>query len=471
MKLSIRKSIFLPVVIILLSIPILTYIVFNTTSSIFMEKQARYDLMMLLKTIEPFVDYTFGKHMKYPPRTKEEQLILKQLQAATFFDEIKPILQNGLNETRVILLDKNEELIYPMGGHFEEGAKAIYEYCMANPEIFRESGSIHKRTIEDKHYLIGSIHKTNNPKANVQYIIGYSIVPNTDKFLSRLSTLVFGITGIIAVIILPFIWNLANRISNPIKNLCNQAKAIGESNFTQNQEVSNLQEIKDLNTAMNEMAMRLESYDRGQKVFFENVSHELRTPLMSIRGYAEGIECGVFEETTYPAAVIIKESDKLATLVNQLLTLSRIDNAKQRIELQPIEVTDFLKGRIEVFRPLAEQKGILFRLQAKRTRIVADEYLLESVIDNLFSNCLRYATSSILVQVTSDGFIIEDDGKGFDTEDLLHLFERFYKGQGGQTGLGLAIVKSSIEYMGGHIEAHNAKGQGAIFKLHFPRGY
>lgn len=98
MKLSIRKSIFLPVVIILLSIPILTYIVFNTTSSIFMEKQARYDLMMLLKTIEPFVDHTFGKYMKYPPRTKEEQLIFKQLQAATFFDEIKPILQNGLNE-------------------------------------------------------------------------------------------------------------------------------------------------------------------------------------------------------------------------------------------------------------------------------------------------------------------------------------------------------------------------------------
>lgn len=78
MKLSIRKSIFLPVVIILLSIPILTYIVFNKTSSIFMEKQARYDLMMLLKTIEPFVDHTFGKYMKYPPRTKEEQLIFKQ---------------------------------------------------------------------------------------------------------------------------------------------------------------------------------------------------------------------------------------------------------------------------------------------------------------------------------------------------------------------------------------------------------
>ena len=143
MKLSIRKSIFLPVVIILLSIPILTYIVFNKTSSIFMEKQARYDLMMLLKTIEPFVDHTFGKYMKYPPRTKEEQLIFKQIQAATFFDEIKPILQNGLNETRVILLDKNEELIYPMGGHFEEGAKAIYEYCMANPEIFRELSLIH----------------------------------------------------------------------------------------------------------------------------------------------------------------------------------------------------------------------------------------------------------------------------------------------------------------------------------------
>lgn len=467
MKLSIRRSIFLPVVIMLLSIPILTYIVFSTTASLFMEKQAKYDLMMLLKTIEPFVDYTFGEAVKNPTQTKEEQLILTQLQEATFFDETKPILQNGLNETRVLLLDQNQQLIYPTGGHFEESAKVVYEYCLVDSEILQESEMVHKRSIQDQQYFIGSIHKTHHSKSKVAYMIGYSIVPNTDKLLSRLSTLVFGITAVIAVIILPFIWNLANRISNPIKNLCNQAQAIGESNFRQNQEKSNLQEIKDLNKAMNEMAMRLENYDRAQKIFFENVSHELRTPLMSIRGYAEGIACNIFKETAYPAGIIIKESDKLATLVNQLLTLSRIDNAKQQVELQSIEIADFLKGRIEAFKPVAEQKAIQFILQAKKTHVIADEYLLESIVDNLFSNCLRYAQTVIYIRITSDGFMIEDDGQGFNKENLVHLFERFYKGQGGQTGLGLAIVKSSIEYMGGYIEAYNGKEKGAIFRLHF----
>lgn len=467
MKRSIRRSIFAPVVIILLSMPILTYIVFSTTASLFMEKQAKYDLMMLLKTIEPFVDYTFAEVIKNPNQTKEEQLIVTQLQEATFFDETKPILQKGLNETRVLLLDENQQLIYPTGGHFEEGAKAIYEYCLDDPDILKVSESVHKRNIQGQQYFIGTIHKVSNSKSKVAYMLGYSIVPNMDKLLNRLSTLVFSITAVIAMIILPFIWNLANRISHPIKNLRNQAQAIGKNHFKKNQEKSNLQEIEDLNKAMNEMAIRLESYDRAQKIFFENVSHELRTPLMSIRGYAEGIACGIFEEVVSPAGIIIKESDKLTTLVNQLLTLSRIDNAKQQVELQTIEVSDFVKGRIEVFKPVAKQKAIQCTVQNKKTYVIADEYLLESIVDNLLSNCLRYAQTSIQIHMTSDGFIIEDDGEGFNEEDKVHLFERFYKGKEGQTGLGLAIVKSSIEYMGGYIEAYNGEEKGAIFKVHF----
>lgn len=464
---SIRRSIFSPVVMILLSIPILTCIVFNTTASLFMEKQAKYDLTMLLKTIEPFVDYTFGKVIKNSTQTKEEQLILTQLREATFFDEIKPILQNGLNETKVLLVDQDQQLIYPTGGNFEQRAKTIYKYCLADPEILKVNEKVHKRNIQGEQYFIESIHKNSSSKSRVAYIIGYSIVPNIDKVLNRLSTLVFSITAIIAMIILPFIWNLANRISNPIKNLCNQAQAIGKNHFKKNQEKSNLQEIEDLNKAMNEMAIRLESYDRAQKIFFENVSHELRTPLMSIRGYAEGITCGIFEEVAHPASIIIKESDKLATLVNQLLTLSRIDNAKQQVELQAIEVSAFLKGRIEVFKPVAKQKAIQCIVQTKKTYIIADEYLLESIVDNLLSNCLRYAQECIHIHMTSDGFIIEDDGEGFNEEDMVHLFERFYKGRKGQTGLGLAIVKSSIEYMGGYIEAYNGAEKGAIFKVHF----
>lgn len=431
-----------------------------------MERQAKQDLMMLLKAVDPLVEYTFGHPGKHPPSSPEEQVILKQLQAASFFDEIKPILQNGLNETKILLIDDHEQLIYPMGGHFQDNSLPIYEYCIEHKETLIQDGKIHKETIEGQEYFITTIDKTNHARTNVQYIVGYSLIPNTDKFLSKLSLLVFGITGLIAMVILPFIWQLASRISNPMKHLCNQAHDIGENNFTRNTEKSNLQEIVALHTAMNEMATRLESYDRAQKVFFENVSHELRTPLMSIRGYAEGIQYGVFEEASDPAAVIIKESDKLTTLVNQLLTLSRIDNDKQSIDLQTIDLTAFLKGRLEVFRPLAQSKGISLVLEAKETCIVADEYLLESIMDNLLSNGLRYAKGQILIQMTVAGFHMQDDGKGFNEEDLLHLFERFYKGEEGQTGLGLAIVKSSVEYMGGYIEAYNGI-EGAVFKVRF----
>lgn len=431
-----------------------------------MERQAKQDLIMLLKAVDPLVDYTFGHPGKHPPRSPEEQIIFKQLQAASFFDEIKPILQNGLNETKIFLLDTNAQLIYPVGGHFQDNSLPIYDYYMAHKETLIKDGKIHKETIDGREYLITTIDKTNHARTNVQYIVGYSLIPNTDKFLSKLSMLVFGITGLIAMVILPFIWQLASRISNPMKHLCRQAHDIGENNFTRNTDKSNLQEIVALNTAMNEMAIRLESYDRAQKIFFENVSHELRTPLMSIRGYAEGIQYGVFEEASDPAGVIIKESDRLTILVNQLLTLSRIDNDKQSIDLQPIDLTAFLKGRLEVFRPLAQSKGISLVLEVKQTCIVADEYLLESILDNLISNSLRYAKAHILIQMTATGFLIQDDGKGFNEEELLRLFERFYKGEEGQTGLGLAIVKSSVEYMGGHIEAYNSI-EGAAFKVRF----
>lgn len=431
-----------------------------------MEKQAANDLNMLLKAIEPFAEYNFGKVGKYPPRSKEEQMILRQFQANNFFRSIQPILQNGLNETNILLLDQDEELIYPVKGHFQDSSEPIYDYYQVHKDTLGQNGKIHKATIEERTYLIGTIDRSSHSDTNVKYIVGYSVIPNTDKFLNRVSLLVLGITGLLAIIILPIIWKLASRISDPIKDLCSQAHNIGANHFTRNIGSSNLEEIEALNTAMNEMAIRLESYDRAQKTFFENASHELRTPLMSIRGYAEGIQHGVFEETSYPAQIIMKESDKLATLVDRLLTLSRIDNAKQHIELRSILVAEFLKGRLEVFRPLAEAQGIKINLEMQPIYIVADEYLLESIVDNLLSNSLRYAKSCIDIRMIPEGFVIEDDGKGFSDEDLLHLFERFYKGEGGQTGLGFAIVKSSIEYMGGHIQVDNGP-KGAVFRVQF----
>jgi signal transduction histidine kinase len=265
---------------------------------------------------------------------------------------------------------------------------------------------------------------------------------------------------------------LSRSITQPISDLSKHAKEIGQGKFVILPADDSSVEINDLTNNMNDMSKRLMDYDRTQKMFLQNASHEIRTPLMSIQGYAEGLSKGVFSDTVKTAEIICEESKRLNALVENLLTLSRIENNTYEQEFSEINLSDIIKEYIQKINGYAikENKKLKLNIKDNNITIIVSDTLLSAAIINVISNCIKYARSEIEVSLFKQGDFavirIKDDGEGISQKDLPYIFERFYKGKKGNFGLGLSIAKSSIEFMGGSIKAYN--NIGAVFELELP---
>jgi two-component system, OmpR family, sensor histidine kinase CssS len=267
---------------------------------------------------------------------------------------------------------------------------------------------------------------------------------------------------------------LSGRLSRPIRQLSQLAESIGRGDFTPRELQISDRELYELESVMNQAAVRLGQYDKEQKTFFQNVSHELRTPLMSIQGYAEGIKYGVFPDPVNAADVIMLESARLTSLVEDLLCLSRVDNQLVPPQLKPIQLADLLAEMADRLQGLAliEKKQLEWAGLNDRLLVRGNEKLLVRAIENVIANGLRHARTSVLIQASSqDGSArieIGDDGEGIPGTDLPLVFDRFFKGRQGRFGIGLAITKTIIQQHGGTITAVNQAGGGALFTITLP---
>jgi signal transduction histidine kinase len=194
---------------------------------------------------------------------------------------------------------------------------------------------------------------------------------------------------------------------------------------------------------------------------------------MSIQGYAEGIEKGMFPDTAKAGAIISEESRKLNRLLTELLMLSRIENMNYDIVLEPAVLNEFIKEYAHTLEGLALKSGRHIRLEAcsENLRIMYNETLFGQCLMNVAGNAIRYCSDEVVITVSREGghavITVEDDGNGLNPKDIPHVFERFYKGANGQFGLGLAIAKTAIESMSGDIRAENGS-KGAVFYIRIP---
>ncbi|MCI2044010.1 MAG: HAMP domain-containing histidine kinase [Mageeibacillus sp.] len=241
-------------------------------------------------------------------------------------------------------------------------------------------------------------------------------------------------------------------------------------------------ELSELGDVMNQMAYKLDESDIEQKTFFQNASHELRTPLMSIQGYAEGIKCGVFEDKESKenaVDVIIAETQRLSNLVENLLSISKMDMSKSgnyEVKKQNIDVEKLCETVIDRVRGnfIHEDKAIINDIRVQSVYIFANESDILRCFENIFSNCLRYCKTSVTLSCVTDEesrnviFSISDDGAGISEEVSEHLFERFTKGSDGKHGIGLALAKAIVEEHNGTIKGYNRPEGGARFDITLP---
>ena len=216
----------------------------------------------------------------------------------------------------------------------------------------------------------------------------------------------------------------------------------------------------------------IEKEAERQQTFFQNASHELKTPLMAIQGYAEGIQAGVMD-TASAAEVILKESDRMTELVDELLDISKIDMGRQQLALSEMDVRELLYDSIRAVEPAAAAGGITIvpDFPEEPVMVSCDDTQLRRAVTNILSNGVRYARSELCLTCRPDKrnviIRIQDDGDGIAEADLPHIFDRFYMGKSGKSGIGLALTREIIHLHKGTIRAYNGD-TGAVFEISFP---
>lgn len=218
--------------------------------------------------------------------------------------------------------------------------------------------------------------------------------------------------------------------------------------------------------------------------FVENASHELRTPLTSIKGFVdtakEDLRDGKMEQLEYFFKVISKNVDRLAELVNDMLTLSSLESGftLQKETVKPEEITQDLMERMS---PLASAKNILIKTFSEASPFQADPSMVDQILQNLVGNAIKYIPAGGMVEINwleENGWVhlhVIDNGPGIAEMHIPRLFERFYridKGRSrdvGGTGLGLSIVKHIMQNHGGSVQVRSEPGRGSTFICSFPR--
>jgi len=245
------------------------------------------------------------------------------------------------------------------------------------------------------------------------------------------------------------------------------------------------EEVKQLITSFNETLSRLEGLFTSQRRFVADVSHELRTPLTVIKGEVSLMRrMGQVDEESLTS--VEGEVDRLTRLVGDLLLLAQAESGRLPLDARPVELDTILLEVFQQMRTLAGDKLSLRISEIDQVQIVGDRDRLKQVLVYLAGNAVQYTPPGGMVtfslQRTADQarLIISDTGPGIPTQDLPHIFERFYRGErsrkrksGAQSsgfGLGLSIAYWIVRNHGGTIDVDSREGQGTTFCVWLPLG-
>ena len=264
-------------------------------------------------------------------------------------------------------------------------------------------------------------------------------------------------------------------ISNRMKGLDFSRKYQGVSRSEEVTELGrNINELSDileetiseLKTANNELQKDLERREEIEAMrqdFLSSVTHELKTPLALIQGYAEGLQDGMAEDPEsrdYYCEVIVDEAGKMNEMVKKLLTLNQMEFGNNQVSMDHFDVVELVNNYIASARLLAEQQGIRLSVQKSGPiKVWADEFLVEEVFQNYYSNALHHVEGDKVIDIRFEQkekcvrICVFNTGKPIPAEALPHLWEKFYKvdkartREYGGSGVGLSIVRAIMNLL------------------------
>jgi heavy metal sensor kinase len=280
---------------------------------------------------------------------------------------------------------------------------------------------------------------------------------------------------------------LASRAFKPIDHLMGTAKRIKEGDLHRRVPLPETHdEVRRLALTLNEMLEVLDQTFMRQRRFVADASHELRTPVAAIRSLTDVALLKPLTQEKYASVLsnINTEAVRLGSLINDLLTLARVDEGQIRIQQRPVYLDVLVDAVMTNAQSLANERNITIQKQVPvPITVQGDEARLIQMVMNLLDNAINYTdpggcvTLKLIEERQYVYLTVKDTGIGIAEEHLPHIFERFYRVdpahtsiEGGSCGLGLAIVKWIVHVHGGAITVESKPGSGSTFTIRLPSG-
>ena len=295
--------------------------------------------------------------------------------------------------------------------------------------------------------------------------------------MSQSLLIMFVIAIIICAVIAKFV---SKKIVEPLNRI----------NLENPEDTNVYQELKPFTHRISEENFEKAQREELRQQFSANVSHELKTPLTSISGFAEILKNGGTDEQTTKdfANTIYEETQRMISLVNDIIKLSKLDEKSISQEKEEINLAELSKEIITALLPVAEKKNVKIDLEAENQVFINGvRSVIFEMIYNLVENAIKYNKNDgkVIVKIskTSENFSsklkqtvvlsVSDTGIGIPKNEQERIFERFYRidksrsKESGGTGLGLSIVKHGAKYHNAKVTLSSQEGKGSTFEIHF----
>jgi signal transduction histidine kinase len=319
-------------------------------------------------------------------------------------------------------------------------------------------------------------------------VAGYLFIDHDTGSFEEARWNLFVITTVMGMITLLFsgilIIFFSRKITLPLTNARNLTKRIAKGDFEVELTSNGKDELADLMRDITTMARQLKEYRDTRQQFLTNVSHDLRTPLTYIKAYSallkdKGIDPELIKDQS---TVIYQEATRMERLVKNLFQLMKLEEGRISMNMQEIELVDFVGTVTKKVKPASDEKKIELNISSSHSELVIniDIDLFERALLNLLNNSIRHTKPSGQIQIRLTKLQnelkieIKDNGEGIPKEDLPYIWDRFYRvdksrsSMNGGSGLGLAITKQIIEHHGGTIRIDSTKNVGTIFVISLP---
>ncbi len=279
-------------------------------------------------------------------------------------------------------------------------------------------------------------------------------------------------------------WFVARRAMAGVERITETAVGIGKGDLSRRVPQGNEgEEINHLAMAFNDMLERIQGLVKELREVTNNIAHDLRSPLTRIRGIAETTLTGEPTLDAYRemAGMVIEESDRLVEMINIMLEIAMAESGVRDLPRDEVDMTELAKEACELFHVLAEDKQVWLGIEIPQEHLIipGDRSRLQRIIANLLDNAIKFTPRGGNVLLFVEGTLthvivsVADTGMGIDSQDLPHIFERFYRADRSRStpgnGLGLSLVQALVRCHSGEITVESNPGKGSKFTLSLPR--